>query len=170
MLIFVDVQGRLMPHIDGHEHLLQRVTTLVRAADLLDVPVLVTEQNPRGLGATVDGLLSPRHRVIEKQTFDATLNEAFMDALPSRERVALWVAGAETHVCVLLTVLGLLGRGYRVELVADAAGSRRPADKAIALERAKQEGTRLTTVETTVFGWLKTCEHPRFREALGLIK
>jgi nicotinamidase-related amidase len=82
----------------------------------------------------------------------------------------LWVAGAEAHVCVLLTVLGLLRLGYRVEYVADAVASRRPADRAVALERAQQEGARLTTVETTIFGWLGTYRHPRFREALALIK
>ena len=82
----------------------------------------------------------------------------------------LWVAGAEAHVCVLLTVLGLLRLGYRVEYVADAVASRRADDRAVALERAQQEGARLTTVETTIFGWLGSFRHPRFRDVLALIK
>lgn len=170
VLVLVDVQQKLLPHIDDNASLLRHCTALVRAADLLGVPVLVTEQNPRGLGASVGGLISPAHRVIEKDTFDATLNDAFVAALPSAKECVLFVAGAEAHVCVLLTTLGLLRLGYRVELVADAVGSRDPANRSIAISRAQQDGARLTTAETAIFGWLGSCRHPRFREALGLIK
>lgn len=171
MLVVIDVQARLLPHLDGGEQLTRRVATLMRAAQLLDVPVLVTEQNPRGLGGTADALLAHCDAAcrIGKQTFDATLEAAFIAALPPAPG-PLWVAGAEAHVCVLLTVLGLLRLGYRVEYVADAVASRRPADRAIALARAQQEGARLTTVETTLFGWLGSYAHPHFRETLALIK
>jgi nicotinamidase-related amidase len=141
-LVVIDMQAKLMPHIDGGERLGARVGTLMRAAELLDVPVIVTEQNPRGLGATLPELVSGR----------------------------LWIAGAEAHVCVLLTALGLLQRGYRVEWVADAVGSRHAEDRAVAAIRAQQDGARLTTVETTLFGWLGDFRHPRFRDVLALIK
>jgi len=98
-----------------------------------------------------------------------TLVPAFVDALPPAP-ATMWVAGAEAHVCVLLTVLGLLRLGYRVEYVADAVASRRAEDRAVALERARQDGARLTTVETAIFGWLGSFRHPRFRDALALIK
>jgi len=158
-----------MPHIDNGAAVLRRCVTLVKAADLLDMPVLFTEQNPRGLGASVHGLIDERHRVIEKDTFDATLCPDFVAALPSKETV-LFVAGCEAHVCVLLTVTGLLKLGYTVELIADALGSRTPENKAIALARAQREGALPTTTETAIFGWLGTCRHPRFRDALALIK
>ncbi|SAK52691.1 isochorismatase hydrolase [Caballeronia arationis] len=132
MLLVIDMQQRLLPHIDGGETLLRHCKTLVRAAGLLGVPVLATEQNPRGLGATVDGLLVSDQRVIEKHTFDATLDDAFVAALAPPDDGVLVVAGAEAHVCVLLTTLGLLRLGYRVELVADAVGSSRmPSARAI---------------------------------------
>ncbi|KND56923.1 Isochorismatase [Candidatus Paraburkholderia schumanniana] len=171
MLVVIDMQARLLPHLDGGERLIERVATLLRAADLLDVPVLATEQNPAGLGGTAKGLLPEMQaaQLVEKHTFDATLEPAFVAALPPAPET-VWVVGAEAHVCVLLTVLGLLKRGYRVEYVADAVASRRAADRAIALERAQQEGARLTSVETAIFGWLGDCRHPRFREALALIK
>ena len=169
LLLVVDVQRRLVPHIHDAATLSRHCTALVRAADLTGVPVLATEQNPGGLGATVDGLLTPAHRVIAKDTFDATRNAEFIAALPPKETV-LFVAGAEAHVCVLLTVLGLLRLGYRVEYVADAVASRRAEDRAVALERARQDGARLTTVETAIFGWLGSFRHPRFRDALALIK
>ena len=169
VLVVIDMQAKLMPHIDEGTAVLRHCLALVKAADLLDIPVLVTEQNPRGLGASVDGLIGERHRAIEKDTFDATLCTDFMAALPSRDTV-LFVAGCEAHVCVLLTVTGLLKLGYTVELIADAVGSRAPENKAIALARAQREGALPTTTETAIFGWLGSCRHPRFRDALALIK
>lgn len=158
-----------MPHIDNGAAVLKRCVALVRTADLLGIRVLVTEQNPRGLGPSVDGLIGERHRVIEKDSFDATLCPDFVAALPSKETV-LFVAGCEAHVCVLLTVTGLLRLGYTVELIADAVGSRAPENKAIALARAQREGALPTTTESTIFGWLGSCRHPRFRDALALVK
>jgi nicotinamidase-related amidase len=169
VLVVIDMQAKLMPHIDNGAAVLKRCLALVKSADLLDIRVLVTEQNPRGLGASVDGLIGERHRVIEKESFDATLCPDFVAALPSKETV-LFVAGCEAHVCVLLTVTGLLKLGYTVELIADAVGSRSPENKAIALARAQREGALPTTTETAIFGWLGSCRHPRFRDALALIK
>jgi nicotinamidase-related amidase len=169
VLVVIDMQAKLMPHIDEGAAVLRHCLALMKAADLLDIAVLVTEQNPQGLGVSVDGLIDERHRMIEKDTFDATLCADFVAALPSKDTV-LFVAGCEAHVCVLLTVTGLLKLGYTVELVADAVGSRVPENKAIALARAQREGALPTTTETTIFGWLGSCRHPRFRDALALVK
>jgi nicotinamidase-related amidase len=169
VLVVIDMQAKLMPHIDNGAAVLKRCVALVRTAGVLGIRVLVTEQNPRGLGPSVDGLIGERHRVIEKDSFDATLCPDFVAALPSKETV-LFVAGCEAHVCVLLTVTGLLRLGYTVELIADAVGSRAPENKAIALARAQREGALPTTTESTIFGWLGSCRHPRFRDALALVK
>jgi len=169
VLVVIDMQAQLMPHIDDGAAVLKRCVALVKTADLLDIPVLVTEQNPRGLGPSVGGLIGERHRVIEKDTFDATLCPDFVAALPSKETV-VFVAGCEAHVCVLLTIIGLLRLGYTVELIADAVGSRAPENKAIAIARAQREGALPTTTESTIFGWLGSCRHPRFRDALALVK
>jgi len=169
VLVIIDMQAKLMPHIDNGAAVLRHCLALVKAADLLDIPVVVTEQNPRGLGASVGSLIGERHRVIEKESFDATLCPDFVAALPSKDTV-LFVAGCEAHVCVLLTVTGLLKLGYTVELIADAVGSRTPDNKAIALARAQREGALPTTTETAIFGWLGSCRHPLFRDALALIK
>jgi nicotinamidase-related amidase len=169
VLVVIDMQAKLMPRIDAGEAVLRQCRALVAAADLLGLPVLVTEQNPQGLGRTVDGLITQGHRLIEKDTFDATLNPAFVAALPAKG-ATLFVAGCEAHVCVLLTVLGLRRLGHRVELIADATGSRAAANKASALRRAELEGALPTTTETTIFGWLESCRHPDFRQALALVK
>jgi nicotinamidase-related amidase len=80
------------------------------------------------------------------------------------------VAGVEAHVCVLQTVLGLLRPGRRVFIVADAVGSRDPADKAAALDRASRNGAEVVTSEMVLFEWLRDARHPRFREVQKLLK
>jgi nicotinamidase-related amidase len=167
-LLIVDFQARLMPAIHEGEAAVANAKRLLGAATLLDVPVLFTEQNPDGLGRTVPGL-TDGHRVFEKQFFDACREPGFAGtALP--DRPALVVAGCEAHVCVLQTVLGLLDLGRRVYLVRDALGSRKAESKETAIARLERHGAEVVTTEMVVFEWLATAQHPRFREALRLLK
>ncbi|HVL73019.1 MAG TPA: isochorismatase family protein [Beijerinckiaceae bacterium] len=168
-LLLVDLQERLMPAIAGSEGVVANALRLGEAARLLDVPVLATEQNPAGLGGNLPEIAALASRTLPKNHFDATREAGFEAALPPG-RDTIVVAGCETHVCVLQTVLGLLGRGRSVALVADAVGSRLPANRDAALARAKAHGADLVTTEMVVFEWLGTCDHPRFREALRLVK
>jgi nicotinamidase-related amidase len=169
VLIVIDMQARLLPHIDDGERVLRQCGALVRVAGMLGVPVMVTEQNPEGLGKTAPELTASAPPVFRKDTFDATRQHDFVAALPPAN-TPLVVAGAEAHVCVLHTVIGLRRLGYAVELASDALGSRRPADKAAALLRAQQEGALMSTSETIIFGWLGSFRHPAFRQALALVK
>ena len=98
----------------------------------------------------------------------STPRPGFLDALPAEK--TLVVAGCEAHVCVLQTVLGLLAQGRRVFVVRDALGARRAESKETALRRMERHGAETVTTEMVVFEWLATCEHPRFREAVALIK
>lgn len=168
-LLAIDFQARLMPAIDGAAAALANAKRLLDAAALFDVPVLFTEQNPRGLGRTVPevapGNAAP---VLEKTAFDATRAGRFFDLLPARADVV--VTGCEAHVCVLQTVLGLIGTGKRVFVVADAIGSRKPESKAAALARMARHGAEIVTTEMVVFEWLASADHARFREAVALIK
>jgi nicotinamidase-related amidase len=168
-LILIDLQARLMPAIDDGASVLARCLLLGRAARLLGVPVLATEQNPAGLGANLDEVRALADRSFAKISFDATGEPDFVEALAGARR-ALVVAGCEAHVCVLQTVLGLRERGLPVALVADAVGTRRPADRAAALERAAQAGAEIVSAEMIVFEWLRRSDHPRFREALALVR
>ena len=142
---------------------------LLQAAELLGIPALFTEQNAAGLGGTVAELVpsDPDH-VAHKMTFDACRAPGFLDRLAGR--ADLVVAGCETHVCVLQTVLGLLDAGRRVYLVRDAVGSRRAESKETAIRRMERHGAEIVTTEMVVFEWLGSAEHPRFREALALLK
>lgn len=166
-LLVVDFQARLMPAIDRGPDAVANARRLLDAAGLFAVPVLFTEQNPDGLGTTVPELAGG-HPVFHKMTFDAVRAPGFLDRIPPDREIV--VAGCEAHVCVLQTVLGLLDAGRRVQVVSDAVGSRRPDNKAVGLTRMERHGAGIVTTEMAVFEWLGSAEHPRFREAIRLIK
>jgi nicotinamidase-related amidase len=169
VLLLIDFQQRLMPAIHDGETILARAVRLAEAARLLDVPVRATEQNPAGLGRTVAPLAAYPGAVLPKTSFSATGDPGFPAMLPAGTSEIV-VAGCEAHVCVLQTVLGLLGSGHRVLLAADAAGSRDPADKAAAIARAGRHGAEIVTSEMVLFEWLRDSRHPQFRAVQKLLK
>ena len=167
MLLVIDFQVRLMPFIDHGPAAIANSRRLLDAASLLDVPVLLTAQNPQGLGPTVPDLAQP-NRTVQKMTFDAVRAPGFLDSV-ANER-AIVVAGCEAHVCVLQTVLGLLAHGKPVFVVRDALGARRAESKEAAVGRMERHGAEIVTTEMVLFEWLMTCEHPRFRDVVALVK
>ena len=172
VFVFVDVQERFAPSIHGMQALVESTTTLARAADVLELPVLVTEQYPRGLGRTLPGIVAalPRHRPIEKTVFSCCAVPEFLEGLEAVERPSVVVCGIEAHVCVLQTVLGLRQLGYRVWLAADAVGSRAPADRELALMQMDNAGAVISSVETVLFQLLEDARAPHFRAVQDLIK
>ena len=159
-----------MPALAGAEELVANAGRLLSAAEQLGVPVVTTEQNPKGLGPTVSDLSRPdgTHPVVAKMTFDACRAGGVMDVLPAGHQVVL--AGCEAHVCVLQTALSLLERSRRVFVVADAVGSRRPENKEAALRRLERSGAEIVTSEMVVFEWLGSAEDPNFKPVIALIK
>ena len=168
VLLVVDVQARLMPVIADGAGVVREVRRLLDAARLLGVPAVVTEQNPVGLGATVAELAPEGTAPFVKMHFDACREEGFAAALGGRGSVV--VAGCEAHVCVLQTVLGLLDAGRRVFLARDAVGSRTAVNREAAIARMARHGAEAMTAEMAVFEWLGTAGHPRFRDAVRLVK
>jgi nicotinamidase-related amidase len=168
-LLLIDFQSRLMPAITDGAAAVANARRLLDAARLLDVPVVVTEQYAKGLGGTVPELLPDRQEsVFHKTSFDACRMPDFLGRLPQHR--ALVVAGCETHVCVLQTALGLIDAGRRVFLVRDAVASRRAESKEAAIRRLERHGAEIVTTEMVIFEWVERVEHPRFREALALVK
>lgn len=168
-LLMIDFQAKLMRAIDDAATAIGNAGRLLGAAQMLGVPVLFTEQNVKGLGATVPELSSRANGpVAHKMTFDACRAAGFADMLADRPEVI--VTGCEAHVCVLQTALGLLDAGRRVYVVRDAIGSRRAESKEAAIRRMERHGADIVTTEMVVFEWLETAEHPRFREAAALIR
>jgi nicotinamidase-related amidase len=169
VLLLIDLQERLVPVIHQHEAVVARAVRLAEAAQLLDVPICATEQNPAGLGPTVAPLAAYPQAVLSKTTFSASADPGFSALLPAGS-TEIVVTGCEAHVCVLQTVLGLLGAGHRVIVAADAIGSRDPADKAAGLDRAGRHGAEIVTSEMVLFEWLRDSRHPKFREVQKLLK
>ncbi len=167
-LLLIDFQAKLMPAIHEGATAVANARRLVDAAAMLDVPTLFTEQNPKGLGSTVTELAPDPSLIVNKMTFDACGELSFLPRLG--EGRAIVVAGCEAHVCVLQTVLTLLETGRQVFVVRDAIGSRRTESKETAVSRMERHGADIVTTEMVMFEWLKTAEHPRFREAAALIR
>ncbi|MCO5148333.1 MAG: isochorismatase family protein [Aquamicrobium sp.] len=168
LLLVIDFQARLMPAIHDGEAAVHNAGRLIEAATLLGVPRLFTEQNPKGLGPTVEALPVDEGRLVAKQSFDACREAGFLDRIPRDAQVV--VAGCEAHVCVLQTVLGLLDASRTTYVVGDAIGSRAAESRQAALRRMERHGAEIVTTEMVVFEWLKTAEHPKFRQAVALIK
>ena len=172
-LVLVDLQASLYAAMTPRPpNFLARIQLLVRAARLLDVPIVATRQYPQGLGPLLPELaaaLPPPIPVLDKTTFSCCADDAIGAALAG-ERDQILLAGIETHVCILQTALDLRARGQAVYVLADACASRSPADHDQALWRLAGEGVRQASVESTVFEWLRTAEHPRFRELIREIR
>lgn len=168
-LVLIDFQPRLMAAIHEGEAVIRNASHLLAAARRLDVPRIMTEQNPARLGGTVEAL-APQDAEISyaKQSFDAGADPQIAARLDGDAAVV--VAGCEAHVCVLQTVLGLLEDGRRVHVVADAIGSRDPKSHAAAIERMRHHGADIVTTEMVIFEWLRSAENPAFKELVALIK
>ncbi len=168
-LLLVDLQQRLMPAIHDGDAVVANAVRLAEGAALLDVPVCATEQNPSGLGPTVEALAAYPQMVMPKTAFGATAEPGFATLLPPGTEEIV-VAGCEAHVCVLQTVLGLLATRHRVLLVADAVGSRAPSNKDAAVDRMVRHGAEVVTTEMVLFEWLRDATHPNFRAVQKLIR
>lgn len=174
LLLLVDPQTRLLGALPPAraKALLPRWLLLVKAAEILGIPALVTRQYPQGLGPLADPLLKALPPAVvcrDKTTFSCVADPAIARLLEI-ERDQVVVAGIETHVCVLQTALDLVAQGARPAVVADACGSRHPESHALALTRLAQSGVALLTAESVVFEWMRDAAHPRFRELAPLIK
>ncbi len=165
MLLLIDLQERLAPAIHEIDAVLRHNLWLVEVAQRLGVPVAATVQYPAGLGPMAPALtaLVPGEYVVEKICFSAVA-DGCLQALPAFSRRQVVLTGTETHVCVLQTALDLLACGKEVFIVAEAVGSRRPTDKALALERLRQAGCQIVSREMVAFEWLHRAGTDVFRQ------
>ncbi|WP_374547056.1 isochorismatase family protein [Rhodoblastus sp.] len=168
LLLLIDFQTRLAPAIEDAAAAIANARRLAEGAVLLGVDIVVTEQNPDKLGPTVPELAEFAGAAVAKMAFSAVAAPNFpKDKLKD---CAIVVAGFEAHVCVMQTVLGLLGEGRPVFVVTDAIGSRRADSKTTALRRAESCGAGIVTSEMVLFEWLRAADHPRFRDISRLVK
>jgi nicotinamidase-related amidase len=174
-LLVVDVQERFRTAMAGFEPMAVECVKLVRAFRALELPILVTEQYPKGLGKTVPELLAvlgtgEGAAIPEKTTFSSYGCQGLPEALRATGTKCVLVCGIETHVCVNQSVHDLLQAGYAVHVAADAVQSRDPLDHASALRKMERSGAVLTTVEMAAFELLRDARNPKFKEVQALFK
>jgi nicotinamidase-related amidase len=170
VLVIIDVQERINAVMSDQGHI-PRLSVLYRAFRTLGLPVLVTEQYPKGLGPTVPelaGLLEGPPLV--KDTFSAARDEAFMAALEALHPHRIVVTGIETHVCVTQTSLDLIHAGFQVHVPHDAVCSRRPRDREWALRRLAAAGAVVSSTESALFELLDRCDTEDFKTIAKLVK
>ncbi|MEI6756795.1 MAG: hydrolase [Chlorobium sp.] len=172
LLLIIDVQGRLAQSVFQASAVETNISKLLRACQILDVPVLVTEQYPKGLGGTVESLreLLPGNVPVEKISFSCCGTPDFMKRLRSFSRNDILVAGMEAHVCVYQTAVELVEFGYNVHLVTDAVSSRSEENKLLGIRCIEKAGASLTSTEMAIFELLRVAEGERFKAISKIIK
>jgi len=172
MLFVVDEQARLAAAMFSRDQTVANTRILLRAATRLGVPVIASEQYPKGLGPTVPEIASllPQGSICEKLHFSCANDEGIAARVAKLGRSQVVVAGMEAHVCVLQTALGLKARGYEPFVVADATSSRRPESCALAMDRLRTAGVTIVSTEMVAFEWLEKAGTTEFKEILALIK
>lgn len=164
-LLVIDLQEKLMPALHKPKRLLKHSRWLIEIANHLHIPVWATEQYPQGLGSTLKSLqeLIPAERILSKTHFSAAAESEVRNALNAQQYNQFVIIGAEAHVCVLQTALQLKQQAREVFVVEDCISSRRPEDKALALERFRQAGIQVVSREMVAFEWLRKADTDAFR-------
>ena len=170
--VVVDIQERLLPHIHEGDIMLGNCIKLIKGLEALSIPVLITQQYTKGLGPTVQPVIQlfPEFRHIEKISFSCCEEPSFEKEITRLGRTDIILCGIESHVCVLQTCLDLLEGGRRAVVVEDCISSRKPGDKLTAIERMRQEGARITTMESLLFELARVAGNDAFRSISGIVK
>jgi nicotinamidase-related amidase len=170
--VVIDIQEKLFPHMDGHEDLLKRCLTLLKGFNVLDIPILLTEQYPKGLGSTLPQITNELKGIapVEKIAFSCCDEKNFKTRLEESGATQVIICGIEAHVCVLQTVIDLTQMGLVPVVVADCISSRNPLDKEIAIERMRAEGALITTSESILFELARVAGTEQFKKISNLVK
>ncbi len=172
-LIVVDMQDKFLPFLDRTKEVLKAQTMAVKGFSLLNIPIVVSEQYPKGLGHTAKEIASclPQSQdYITKASFSCCGERKLYDYF-LQSSVTQWVViGIEAHVCVLQTVRDLLNQNKEVTILADAVTSRYPINWQSAINEMRVWGARISTVETVLFELLESSEAPEFRQISELVK
>ena len=172
ILIVIDLQDGLLPKISGAEGVVESAIKLIRFARTLDLPVMWTEQYPKGLGVTNEEVAKELEGLtpLEKVSFGCFGGPGFSEAVAATGRRQILVTGIEAHVCVMQTVLVGLSMGYEVYVARDAVGSRYPGDYEAGLARMRAHGAEIVTTDMAMFEILRAAGTPEFKKVLPLLK
>jgi isochorismate hydrolase len=172
LLTVIDIQGNLANAMHDKESLFKATGQLIKGIKCLEIPVILTEQNPKGLGPTIPEIreLLPDLTVIPKISFSCCDEKAFMDEVKRINKRQILISGIESHICIYQTATTLIDMGYEVHIVTDAVASRDSKNKKLALKKMERMGAVMTCVEMALFELMKTAEHPKFRDIVKIIK
>ena len=172
LMIIIDIQEKLFRVMPENATVLSRTEKLIKACQILGIPFWYTEQYPKGLGSTVQGLADYLSGVpyFKKIEFSIGLNSDFVAALENSKYRNIVLAGIETHVCVFQSALDLQQMGFKVYIIRDAVCSRYQEDHKAALERMQQQNITITTSESVLFEWLQKAGTEQFKKISALIK
>lgn len=172
VLLVIDIQGKLAKVVDEAGSLHQTACQLISTAQLLEIPIIFTEQVPEKLGTTTPEILGGVNnpQVIHKSSFSCWGEKGFQSALSRLNRKQVIVCGIEAHVCVMQTVNDLMTNKYNVQVVSDGVSSRKLTDKNAALGRMERIGADVTTSEMIITELLETSTHKKFKDIMKLIK
>lgn len=170
--VIIDIQEKLLPHIHQWEETLGNCLKLIDGLQVLSVPLIATQQYTKGLGATDASVIAriPQFSYIEKLAFSCCGEPAFKEKLEASGKKSVILLGIETHVCVLQTCLDLLESGYQPVIMEDCVSSRKLHDKFIAIERMRQEGATISTLESILFELTQCAGTDIFRSISKLVK
>jgi nicotinamidase-related amidase len=168
----VDIQEKLLPRIDGADRIVERSVRMIEGAKVLGVPVIATEQYPKGIGPTVEPVRQALGdaTVLEKTAFSSLGDSKVVEAVRATAAKTLFLVGIEAHVCITQTALDGLDMSLAVHVVTDAVGSRDSGDRDVALRRIESAGAALVTSEMALFEWVKDASSPAFKGVLNLVK
>ena len=173
LALIVDFQEKLVPVIEKNEELLHNTEILVKGLRALNIPLIVTQQYTKGIGMTVPVIseaVGESFTFYDKITFSCAENEEVMAKITESGKKNIIICGIEAHICVLQTVLDLIGKGYTVMLVEDCVGSRKKGDRKAGIKRAITEGAIPTTYESILFELTRAAGTGIFKEISRLIK
>ncbi len=170
--VIIDIQERLYPHMAEAEDLLIHTGILIRGLNTLGIPLVLTEQYPRGLGTTIPEIrtLLDEVRPVEKIAFSCCDEPGFMSRLAALSRKFIIIAGIESHVCVLQTCLDLFERDYVPVIIEDCVSSRKLSDKQNAIYRMRQEGALVSSYESVLFELCRFAGNDEFKAISKLVK
>lgn len=172
ILLIIDIQEKLLNATFNKEILEKKSSIIAKGLSLLNVPSIITEQYPKGLGSTLLTIKEPLNssKVYEKTTFNALADENLLAELNTHNRKEVLLMGIETHICVYQTAISLINKGFNVTLISDACGSRAKEEYDSAIKSMQELGIKIKTTEMILFEILKTAKHEKFKEIQSLIK
>jgi len=172
LLLLVDFQNSMMANCVASDRVRNNASILMDVAQVLSIPIILTEQNPRKLGTFLPELATkvPNSAVFGKHQFGCFENETIARAIAATRRKSIILAGIEAHICIFQTGIGGMRQGYRVHVVADAVSASSPMNLDIGLQRLGRAGAVITSMEMAIFELLKEADTAEFRSALPFIK